>query len=165
MKLSKEKFEDIKYDLKNIEKAADKKLYMYQNILTINFISKLGKQLKKEINNTDFAEKESREIVTALEYIKDNLSGKISITSIAKHANMSTATLNRRFKEILNVTPMEYVRFSRTNLAQKLINEKRYSKAEIAQMCGFYDSVHMNKTLSLQKKGKMLKNLALLNNI
>lgn len=165
LKLSAPKFKDIEYDFENIKSAENRKLYMYENILVINFISKLGKLFEKKISSIDFAEKESREIMGALEFIKGNLGGKISLSAIANHANMSTATLNRRFKEILNVTPMEYVRLCRINMARKLIKEGNFTKAEIAQTCGFYDQAHMHKILALQNEGKILKNLALLENI
>ena len=165
LKLTPKNLDEIKSDLQKIESAAKRRLYMYENILAINFIEKLGNLFEKSMIDINFTTKENIEIIGVLEYIKNHLSEKISVGTIAKHANMSSATLNRRFKEILNVTPMEYVRLCRINMARKLIKEGNFTKAEIAQTCGFYDQVHMHKTLALQNEGKILKNLALLEDI
>lgn len=152
LKLSRGKLEDIKKELLKIENAENEKLYMYENILTINLISRLGNSFAKNLNNVDFNNKENLEIIGVMEYIKNNLSNKITLSHLAKHGNMSTATLNRRFKDFLNVSPMEYVIRTRVALARELIDENKYTKAEIAQICGFYDSVHLNKYLN--KYGK-----------
>ena len=141
------RLEDIKKDLERIKTAEKDELYLYENILTINFISKLGGLFKKKLNNTDISPRENREIIGAMEYINNNLGNKILLSDIARVANMSTATLNRRFKEFLNISPMEYVTHCRVAFARELMEEGKHTKAEIAQMCGFYDSVHMNKTL------------------
>lgn len=60
---------------------------------------------------------------------------------------MSIATLNRRFNDLLKTSPMNYVMDCRIQKAIELIEENKYSKTEIAQLCGFYDLSHMNKYL------------------
>jgi len=147
LNISTVKLEEIKKELENIRFAEENGRYFYENILILNFISKLGKLLNKKLKNDNGSTRENREIIAVMEYIKDNLGNKITLSKIAKFGNMSTATLNRRFREYLNISPMEYVTKCRVNLARELIDEKKCTKAEIAQICGFYDSVHMNKTL------------------
>lgn len=139
-------FSSIEKDLKNIKEAEDEGLYMYQNILVLSLISRLGKMFNKRINKA--SSQENLEIITIMEYIKNNLGNKIVLSDIAKFCSMSTSTLNRRFKEFLGVSPMQYVINCRVSIAKELLQENRLSKTEIAQVCGFYDLVHMNKCLA-----------------
>ena len=60
---------------------------------------------------------------------------------------MSTATLNRHFREVLNTSPMQYVTACRISRARELLNAGDMSKTEVAQACGFFDVSHMNKYL------------------
>lgn len=151
LKINPSRLDEIQKDLDNIESAEERKLYFYQNILILSFIAKLGKLLNCKLKNDDESTRENREIIAVMEFIKVNLGNKITLSELAKFSNMSSATLNRRFREYLNASPMEYVTRCRVNLARVMIEEKKFSKAEIAQMCGFYDSVHMNKTLMKYK--------------
>lgn len=135
--------DSIKKDLSNIKKAEDECLYMYENILVLSLISKLGRLFNKRIH--DKSKSQNLEIIPIMEYIKSNLGNKLTLSEIAQFGNMSTATLNRRFKEFLGVSPMQYVMDCRVSCAKELLEEKKLSKTEIAQLCGFYDLVHMNK--------------------
>ena len=132
-------------ELESIRKAEEKKLYMYQNILVLNLISKLGSLFDKRMH--DSSTQQNLEIISIMEYIKENLSGKLLLSQIARFGNMSTATLNRRFNELIGVSPMQYVTNCRVLRAKELLEEKKLNKTEIAQICGFYDLVHMNKCL------------------
>ena len=138
--------DSILKDLERIKKAEENGLYMFENILVLSLIAKLGEHLGKKISES--AENDNLEIMKIMEYIKNNLGGKLILSEIAQFGNMSTATLNRRFKEFLGLSPMQYVTNCRIAKAKELLDQKTLSKTEIAQICGFYDLVHMNKYLS-----------------
>jgi AraC family transcriptional regulator len=87
------------------------------------------------------------EIVAVMEYIKGNLDRKLTLAHLAEYAKMSTATLNRRFREALGSSPMTYVLSCRISRARELMADGTLSRTEVAQMCGFYDLAHMNKYL------------------
>lgn len=136
----------VKKDLDNIQNAENEHHYLYENVLVLELIAKLGKLFKKRMFDTDTYE--NTQIIRIMEYIKENLGEKLTLSKIAKFGNISTATLNRRFKELLGQSPMQYVMNCRIILARELIEEKRLNKTEIAQVCGFYDLVHLNKCLA-----------------
>ena len=148
--LSYEELNNVKIQLSSIFTAEKEKNYIYQNALSLAFICGLcdvmSKKIKGQSHSAGFAQ-----IVNITEYIKSNLDKALSLDDISKVSNFSKATLNRLFKEYLNVSPIEYVLNCRKSKARELIAEKRYTKSEIAQMCGFYDLSHMNKYLKNNK--------------
>ena len=133
--------------LKKINKAGKDKMFMYQNILALEFIFNLSFLYENKVLNNELESNENIELISALEYIKNNLGNKIILEDIANYCNVSTATLNRRFKKAINLSPMAYLLKSRISKAKELLESGLLNKAEIAQQCGFYDSAHLNKYL------------------
>lgn len=146
--LSHNELKDIIYDLEMITRADVKKEYLYENILSLGFICKISGLLERKLKSQEASDIGNTEIIMLMDFIKNNIDKKLTVKELSNIVNMSPATLNRRFKETLNTTPMEYVIFCRTEKAKELILKKKYSKTEIAQLCGFYDSAHLNKYLS-----------------
>lgn len=144
----------IKNELKNINDVENRGQFIYLNILTLSFICRLSILLEDRIKHTNTENRNSNEILRIMDYIQNNLGQKLSLKEIAEYGNMSTATLNRRFREMLNTSPMEYVMYCRITKAKGLLEQKEHNKAEIAQMCGFYDSVHLNKYLARYKNSQ-----------
>ena len=136
-------FHSIIEDLEYIKNVENNSLYMFENILVLTLVSKLASLFEKNI--FEDAKSESVEIIKIMDYIKNNLDVKLSLSDIAKVGNMSIASLNRKFKEYLGLSPMQYVIKCRIAKAKELLDQKNLSKTEIAQICGFYDLVHMNK--------------------
>lgn len=68
----------------------------------------------------------------------DNLSNSdFIIENIAEQFNMSRASLYRKIKGILDLTPSEYIRVERLKKAAQLLKEKTYKVNEICYMVGF----------------------------
>lgn len=126
--------------LKKLTEVENSGMYMYENILVLDFVAQLGNLIMNERK----LENDS-EVIGIMEYIKRNYQYPISLDDIAKYSNMSISTLNRRFRKLLNITPMQYVINCRVQAARELMEQNKYSKTEIAQLCGFYDLAHMNK--------------------
>ena len=80
-------------------------------------------------------------------YVQKHIDSKLTLELLCAKAHMSKATLNRLFREAINVSPMQYVTRCRLAKARELLATGAYTKAEIAQSCGFYDVAHMNKYL------------------
>ena len=97
------------------------------------------------VNRKNADEASEHQIMKVLDYISDNFSTKLSVLDLADIANMSVSTLNRYFIKLLGTTPGAYIITKRIEAAKALIAENKYSKTEIAHMCGFYDSSHMDK--------------------
>ena len=142
---------EITKDLENITRAEEDEEYLYANVLSLAVICKFSNLLEKRLKHKDGYGLENTEIIMLMDFIKNNIDKKLTVNELSKTANMSPATLNRRFRDILNTTPMNYVMYCRLQRARELITKNKYSKTEIAQLCGFYDSAHLNKCLSSVK--------------
>lgn len=81
----------------------------------------------------------------AIQYIKDHLSEKIEIPSIAKHVHLSNVGLIYKTKHCLNCTPMELVRALRMSYAKYLLLETHKPIKEIAEMCGYSNPFYFSK--------------------
>lgn len=145
--LAYDELNNVKIRLSEIIAAEKECNYIYQNALSLAFICGLCDVMSKKIKGHNYHGAGFAQIVSITEYIKSNLDKDLSLEDICAMSNISQATLNRLFKEYLNVPPMKYVLECRRSKARELISEKHYTKSEIAQMCGFYDLSHMNKYL------------------
>lgn len=61
----------------------------------------------------------------------------IDFKSVAQEIDISYDMLRHRFKEIYNLSPLQYYHQLKTNYIKTLIRENGYSLSEIAQMTGF----------------------------
>lgn len=147
LKLGYEALADIMLVFEKMEQAERGKSYAYLNSMTLSLIAELGEEISKSLENSQTRQHSSTELLKIMQYIQSNLQEKITLDTLSEVFNMSTATLNRRFRETLKLSPMGYVKKCRQQKAKKLISEGALSKNEIAQLCGFYDVSHMNKAL------------------
>lgn len=147
-----EQMEKIGKELRKIAATENAGQYMYQNVLVLGLVSEISGMFVKSVEASSVEPELSREIFAVMQYIKENFDRKISVSEIAAYGNMSEATLNRRFKALLNMSPTDYLIDCRVKKAQELIKQNCHSKTEIAQLCGFYDLSHLNKYLTRAEK-------------
>jgi len=147
LKLSESELEKLYEDLKFIHSVGEEKDYLLENILSLALIGKLSRMFYKKTNEENNEIKENADLLKIISYIKNNLDSNLSVEVLSKYVNISPSTLNRRFRENLNISTAEFVLECRTTRAKELLKQKKHSKAEIAQICGFYDTSHMNKYL------------------
>ncbi len=121
--------------------------HIYRNVTALNLVCRLCNEMYKSFSVKHKTTDKSSElqIMKVLKHISANLSDKLQTEDLAAIANMSASTLNRHFKQLLGITPGNYIIGKRIEAAKSLIAENRYSKTEIAHMCGFHDSSHMKK--------------------
>ena len=67
------------------------------------------------------------------------------MADMADMARLSRTQFNFRFRELLRMSPSEYILKLRIEIAQKLLNTTDKSIAEIAAEAGFYDQSHFTK--------------------
>lgn len=82
------------------------------------------------------AESRNDAVRAAITYIRAHLSEPITVEEIAQYAGVSTFSLARRFKRIMNKTIMDTILLLRCTEAKRLL-EKGSSVAEAARTCGF----------------------------
>ncbi|WP_267402890.1 MULTISPECIES: AraC family transcriptional regulator [unclassified Chryseobacterium] len=71
------------------------------------------------------------------QYIHANLEKPLTIESTAKEFGMSTRTLSRKFKEILGMNYVRFLRALRITRSLELMLEGKYNMYEIAMMVGY----------------------------
>lgn len=71
------------------------------------------------------------------QYIHANLDKNLTIESTAKEFGMSTRTLSRKFKEVLGMNYVRFLRSLRITRSVELMLEEKYNLYEIAMMVGY----------------------------
>lgn len=82
----------------------------------------------------------------AILWLENHYGEKFSLADFAGAAALSTATLNRRFREIMGCSPMEYVRKERLRRAALALRETALKLPAIAKASGFSDAPHLERS-------------------
>lgn len=72
-----------------------------------------------------------------VEYARGHLSERVSVSDIAQESGMSVATLERRFKEHLQLSPSGFLSQLRVSRACELLRDTPLNMTEIALECGY----------------------------
>ena len=72
-----------------------------------------------------------------VEYAREHLGDGVDVPDIARHAGMSVATLARRFRAHMRLSPGEFLAQLRISRACKLLTDSPLNVVEIAIDCGY----------------------------
>src|SRR5699024_5039184 len=81
----------------------------------------------------------------AIDYINRNLTRSISIDEAADSAYMSKSSFYRYFKNEFGMTPVDYIREKRVDLACKLLQQKENSVTDVSYELGYSSLSHFIK--------------------
>ena len=84
------------------------------------------------IEQQDELEQYLCEILPAARFIERNYESSVSMSEMAALTGLSSTHFNRRFRKLLRMTPMQYLRSIRVQAAQKLLTTTSRSLAQIA---------------------------------
>jgi AraC-like DNA-binding protein len=87
-------------------------------------------------------------IKAVMELVSTRYGKKITLGDMADAAHMQRNYFCRTFHDATGMTPMEYVRQYRMEIARKLLQETESSITEIAHEVGYYDTAHFCRTFS-----------------
>lgn len=87
----------------------------------------------------------------AISKIHESYDEKLTVSELAKIANLSRSAFVRKFTEICKLPPSEYLTRRRIEAAEYLLLNTALSVGEIALETGFYDASHLNKSFIAQK--------------
>lgn len=86
------------------------------------------------------SEPEGSSLDALLPWLEKNLNKKLTLAAIARRAAMSVRSLNRRFKEQTETTPLQWVLKARVRRAQLLLETTSHSVERVAEQVGFHSS-------------------------
>lgn len=96
----------------------------------------------------DVQQHPDEQVVQAQIWFEDNFSKPVKISEVAQQFDFSVRTFNRRFKNALGKTPLEYLQTTRLNNARELLQKSNLSISEIAALSGYQDAASFSKTFS-----------------
>jgi AraC-like DNA-binding protein len=74
-----------------------------------------------------------------LNYIHENLAGKIAVDTLSRKAYMSRNDFFKWFRQQFGITPLDYINNERIKLAKQLLTYNGHTVTEISYRCGFSD--------------------------
>ena len=77
-----------------------------------------------------------QQIAKAVEYVHQNLDKPVSVDYMAEIVNMSNSGFHKKFKEVMHLSPLQYVKSIKLNRAQAYILEGK-SVSEAGYMVGY----------------------------
>lgn len=90
----------------------------------------------------------SKEVKTAIEYIRRNLSLQLSIESIAAASFIAPSTLTRNFRQETGMSIGEYIDFLIFRESEKLLKSTDLTAYEISERLGFCDQFYFSRKFS-----------------
>ncbi|OOE49425.1 AraC family transcriptional regulator [Salinivibrio kushneri] len=110
-----------------------------------NILSKIDEcSEEKETYDTRFQTRESSIIRESMKFINCNFKNKITVTELARRANLSYFHFSRLFKKISGYTATEYISMVRVNMAKPLLKNINIPITEVSQTVGFNEHRLMN---------------------
>lgn len=91
------------------------------------------------------------QIKTVLEYIELHYSSSITLSDLARTANMNPKYFCRFFRSITHQTPMEYVNMYRIEKAAQMLHSTRLPVTDVCMECGFNDCSNFIKVFRKYK--------------
>lgn len=121
---------------------------IYQNALSaLNKVSDPNYAIATELYKADKPLTLDQELIErAVKYIGDNLQNPLySVMQLSKDMNMDRTGLYRKLIAITGHAPTMFIRTIRLKKAVLLLNQKKYSQAEIAEKVGFSNGAYFSK--------------------
>jgi AraC-like DNA-binding protein len=87
----------------------------------------------------------TRELLPVIQHIEQHYADTVSMARMAKLAGLSSTHFIRRFRQLLRMTPIEYLRNVRVRAARRLLTETDAPLATIAAQTGFTDQSHFTR--------------------
>jgi len=103
-----------------------------------------GRQ-NKFIEENDHKQWLFKDIAAAMSYISNHYAEQISAGFLANLCNMSTATLRRKFKQALRISPLDYLHEVRIRTAISMITLENKSILEICNRVGYNSQSSFNR--------------------
>ena len=91
-----------------------------------------------------FSSKENY-IKNAVTYIQTNYSRKISVSEIAAYLGLNRSYFGVIFKELMKMSPQDYIIYMRMDKAKKLLSDKSMNIGDVSRSVGYEDPLTFSK--------------------
>lgn len=109
------------------------------------------------VSRQQYNENLSPVVQSVISYIRNNLSGSISIKNFCENKNMNPTYIGRLFKKELGMYFSEYVCTLRINKAKYLLENTSFSVSDIAKQVGIYDVSYFVQCYKKQERISPMK--------
>ena len=103
-----------------------------------------------QIKNSSISNKNRELISTIVSRIKNDYIIKMNVSDCAKYCNMSPAHFTRKFKEIMGITPQEFIIKTKMERAQQILVYTDKSIADTAFEVGYDDTNYFSRLFKKQ---------------
>ncbi|WP_201607134.1 helix-turn-helix domain-containing protein [Psychrobacter immobilis] len=103
-----------------------------------HIVAMVGISVDIDEDNERILRKHAR-LASVDQYVRDNLDQKINIGQLAKLANLSQSQLERTFKAVLNMSPIQFVQKMRLEHAIRLLANHKLTVTQVSLNCGYGD--------------------------
>ena len=97
------------------------------------------------VNDPALLSRHFAELMPVIRHVEEHYQADVSMAEMARLAGLSTTHFNRRFRQLLRMTPTGYLRTVRIQRARTLLATTRKPLAEIAALTGFTDQSHFTR--------------------
>ena len=97
-------------------------------------------------NSTEACASHNALVLSAIAYIKENITKKILIEDICRAIGSNSSTLNFNFRRELDMSLGQYIMSERMKKAKRYLRGTTYSISEIATRCGFENVYYFSNT-------------------
>lgn len=159
------------YDFEN--GLNDSFLGIYRSFKNGDYFSSLGflyqvfGKLIKEYENESNKLSNPKEVYTAkaIEFIEENYNKEISIAEISKILNIDRSHFFKCFRDVMNISPQQYLINFRLSKSQDLLRKSSFSISTISSLVGFSSPGYYSKLFKkhigitpIEFRGKYIKN-------
>jgi AraC-like DNA-binding protein len=97
------------------------------------------------IENAEEQQQHFHELSGVIAYMERHYAEGLSMHEMAERAGLSDTHFNRRFQQLLRMTPTDYLHTVRVQVARRLLSETQRTIAEVAMECGYCDQSHLTR--------------------
>jgi transcriptional regulator GlxA family with amidase domain len=142
------------YCAASVNSLADLTVHFIQRFFGVEVASHVERhfshEIRKSYESSAFFEDTQKphpdeDIIQIQIWLQGNFQRTILFPPLAERFGMSVRTLNRRFKNALNKTPLEYLQEIRINTARDLLKTSNLTVAEIADKVGYQDTSYFSQ--------------------
>ena len=90
-----------------------------------------------------------QQVSRAVEHLHENLDRNVSVDELAGLVNMSSSGFHKKFKDVMHISPLQYVKLIRLNKARTLILEGK-SVSDAGYQVGYNSAAQFSREFKRQ---------------